>query len=114
MHEVDNLQKIGTGVGADVFSLGRAIKEQKANDVDPSLLPAFRMRDTLASAGRSKEFIEWKGFLPAKKDAISANYIDANVDGLNVVVKPYADLGEASDFMIYAGAKRAMDVYKYL
>jgi len=114
MHEVDNLQKIGTGVGADVFSLGRAIKEQKANDVDPSLLPAFRMRDTLASAGRSKEFIEWKGFLPAKKDAISASYVDANVDGLNVVVKPYADLGEASDFMVYAGAKRAMDIYKYL
>tara|TARA_R100000093_G_scaffold26750_1_gene14952 strand:+ start:980 stop:5179 length:4200 start_codon:yes stop_codon:yes gene_type:complete len=114
LHGVDNLQKIGTGVGADVFSLKRAIKNQKLNDPDPALLPAFRFRDTLASAARAKQFIEWKGFSPAKKDAISGSYIDTDVRGLNVILKPYADLDEASDFMVYAGAKRAMDIYNYL
>ena len=114
LHGVDNLQKIGTGVGADVFALKRAIKNQKLNDPDPAFLPAFRFRDTLASAARAKQFIEWKGFSPAKKGAISGSYIDTDVRGLNVILKPYADLDEASDFMVYAGAKRAMDIYKYL
>ena len=116
MHEVDNLTKIGTGVGADVFSLKQAIKEAKAGDTDPSLLPAFRFRDTLASSARTKEFLEYKLFLPPDKNAVvgKANYRDVGIDGLNVVLKPLADLNEASDFMVYVGAKRSMDVFNYL
>ena len=116
MHEVDNLTKIGTGVGADVFSLKRAIKEAKVGDTDPSLLPAFRFRDTLASSARTKEFLEYKLFLPPDKNAVvgKANYRDVGIDGLNVVLKPLADSNEASDFMVYVGAKRAMDVFKHL
>ena len=116
MHEVDNLTKIGTGVGADVFSLKQAIKEAKAGDTDPSLLPAFRFRDTLASSARTKEFLEYKLFLPPDKNAVvgKANYRDTGIDGLNVVLKPLADLNEASDFMVYVGAKRAMDIYNHL
>ena len=115
-HEVDNLNKIGTGVGGDVFSLKAAIKQAKETDVDPSLLPAFRFRDTLASSARTKEFLEWRGFLPPDKDAVvgKASYKDTGVEGLNVVLKPLADLNEASDFMVYVGAKRALDIYKYL
>ena len=115
-HEVDNLTKIGTGTGADVFSLKQAIKEAKAGDTDPSLLPAFRFRDTLASSARTKEFLEYKLFLPPDKNAVvgKANYRDTGIDGLNVVLKPLADLNEASDFMVYVGAKRAMDIYNHL
>ena len=115
-HEVDNLSKIGTGVGPDVFSLKAAIDQAKKTDVDPSLLPAFRFRDTLASSARTKEFLEWRGFLPPDKDAVvgRASYQDTGVDGLNVVLKPLADLNEASDFMVYVGAKRALDIYTYL
>ena len=115
-HEVDNLTKIGTGTGADVFSLKQAIKEAKVGDTDPSLLPAFRFRDTLASSARTKEFLEYKLFLPPDKNAVvgKANYRDTGIDGLNVVLKPLADLNEASDFMVYVGAKRAMDIYNHL
>ena len=115
-HEVDNLNKIGTGVGADVFSLKSAIKAAKKTDRDPGLLPAFRFRDTLASSARAKEMMEFKVFLPPDKNAVvgKGSYRNTGVDGLNVILKPLADLNEASDFMVYVGAKRAMDVYNHL
>jgi len=85
-HEVDNLTKIGTGTGADVFSLKQAIKEAKVGDTDPSLLPAFRFRDTLASSARTKEFLEWRAFLPPDKDARPTEF---NVDAyLKMRYKP--------------------------
>jgi len=113
-NEVDRLQKIFTGVGADPFSLKRAYKVRMDGAPDPALLPAFRFKDTLSSSARAQQMLEWRAFLPAAKNSADGQYRITDIDGLNVLLKPYADLGEASDFLVYVAAKRSIDVLNHL